>query len=163
MLRKLLYAVSGIGLIVAVGFATMLFAAWSGGNSFDAEAGPYVEESVKFIGSRWEADQLMTRLAPDAREKLTRKEIENLFRTVEAGIGPILSTEPPQLGHWTSTATFSGTRIVAQYVVPARFERGSGKLHVRAVRTGGQWAVCGFFVDSNELLERLRKNSHPTK
>ena len=69
-------------------------------------------------------------------------------------LGPLKGVPKVLDGGWRNFLGTNGFVVTAVYFADCEFEKGSGRVTLTLVRTGGVWRINGLHVNSEALLKK---------
>lgn len=139
-------------LVVAAGLG--IFMLVRDGAALDAESKAYVEKSVVAIADDWDADALWRRGTPDFRRLTDERDLRNFFDAARATLGRLVEYRGAT-GQATISITNAGRLTTANYTARVRFEKGDAEIRIGAIKSGSQWRIEGFHINSSILMRSL--------
>ena len=133
-------AIVGIGTVVALAIAVHRRSV------FMEESSSFVDHAVPAIFATWDADQLLKRVTPAYKSRITERDLKGL-----ADVGFQLGPFEEFLGatNLTSLSYLAGFGAAPPmtYVAKTRYLEGLATIHVSVVERHGRWMIDKYGVD----------------
>jgi len=146
-MRRFLYILGALTLIIMVAAAIGLGIFFYEGRALDAESKAFVDGAVPAIAASWSKEQLLDRATRELRESVKPDELNALFDALSR-LGPLVEYEGATGEAAVSYIAGSGSTASASYVAKARFQNGSAAFRIVLTRRDGYWMIHNFHVDS---------------
>ena len=147
-MRRFLYVIGAVALIVIVvagiGVGVLVYK----GNALDAESKAFVDSAVPAIVANGSKEQLLDRATPELRDSVKPEELRALFDAVSQ-LGPFAAYEGATGEANMSYMTGSGSSVSASYIAKAQFKNGTATIHLALLKRDGRWMISGFHVDTS--------------
>jgi hypothetical protein len=147
----------GFGIVMAcliVAGGVGLFILFRNGSALDAESKAYVEDTVVAIGSDWDADELWKRSTPHFRQATRREDLRALFDAARGALGRFVQYRGSS-GQAMMSFVNAATSVTANYDAKATFEKGDVHFLIGMVKSGLEWRIEGFHINSDVLTKSL--------
>ena len=131
------------GMALAAVFFWMLYRGFVAGNG---EGRAYVDSAVPAIARQWDRQELLSRAAPELKEKATPEALDQVFGVL-AKLGPMSSYDGAAFRQTTSVAASSGEVVTATYQAKVHCQKGDALVTIRVLKRDGQWSILNFHVD----------------
>lgn len=158
-MRKFLFALGAVILVLVIAGGVGLFFAARNGAALNAESKAYVDDAVVAITAHWSVDELMTRSTPQLRQITKPDVLRGLFDAASTALGPLVKYDGAKGEAVMSTRTGSGTTISARYFAHARFQKGDADFVVVLLKINGSWKIEGFHINSDALMRALTSHN----
>lgn len=146
MIRKFLYALGALTLIVIVVAGVGLGVLAYKGSVLDAESKDFVDAAVPAIVGSWSKEQLLERATPELRENARPDDLRALFDAFSR-LGSLVEYEGAKGDANMSYMTGTGSVVSASYVAKARFQNGDAVFRIVLLKRDGHWMIHNFRVD----------------
>jgi hypothetical protein len=146
--RKFLYALGILTLIIIVAAGVGVGVLVYKGNALDAESKAFVDSAVPAIAASWSKEQLLDRATPELRANVTPEQLKALFDAVSQ-LGPLTGYEGATGEANMSYMAGSGGGVSASYVAKAKFKDGAATIRIALLKRDGRWMISGFHVDTS--------------
>ena len=147
-MRRFIYILGCITLIVIIAAGVGLGVAVYKGNALDAESKGFVNEAVPAIAANWSREQLLERATPELRESANPEQMRTLFDAVSQ-LGSLVEYQGASGNASMAFAAGSGSAVTASYVAKAKFINGAATIRIVLLKRDGRWKINGFHVDTS--------------
>jgi hypothetical protein len=145
--RRFLYILGALTLIVIVAAGIGLGVFFYKGHALDAESKAFIDRAVPAITATWSEQQLLDRATPELRASVKPEELKALFDSL-SHLGPLIEYEGATGEAAMSYIAGSGGTVSASYVAKARFKNGTATFRIVLIMRDGRWLIQNFHVDS---------------
>lgn len=146
-MRRFLYIVGVLTLIIIVVASIGLGVFFYKGQALDAESKAFVDRAVPAITATWSEQQLLDRATPELRTSVKPEELKALFDRLSQ-LGPLVEYEGATGEATMSYIAGSGGTVSASYVAKARFQNGTATFRIVLMKRDGRWLIHNLHVDS---------------
>jgi hypothetical protein len=149
----IILACVGVLTALAVGGGVLLYLAFK---NVDADLSPRIDAMFAAIEDGRFGETYFTDTAPELRAAQTRAEYEQVGRLVKERLGTLRSKT---LTLWN--VQYFNAEGHADVAYSASFAKGQGTIRAQFKRTGGEWKLLNFRVDSPEFQKDLVSETCP--
>jgi hypothetical protein len=153
-MRKFFYGLGVISAFVIIAGGIGFFILARNGAALDSASKTYVENAVVVIAGNWVVDELLKRASPRLKSMAKPDELRNLFDAAKSALGPLQQYQGSK-GQAMMSVVNSQTSVSAQYVAKGSFAKGDAELRIALVKSGDNWMIEGFHINSSALMQRL--------
>lgn len=149
-MRKVLVGIGAVAVLVAIAGAIAIFGLARGPSALDREAKTYLDGSMVAITTRWDKNELWTRASPTLRSMIAPDDLREQFQAAAMALGPLLQYRGAD-GQATVAGSNTQTKIFANYVAKASFQKGDAEFRIVLIKVGSAWMIDGFHFRSPVL------------
>lgn len=153
-MRKFFFGFGVVMAVVIVAAAIGMFFLARDGAALDAESKAYANKSVAAIAEDWDVDALWRLSSADFRQATKEDVLRGFFDATREALGRLVAARSA-----TGQATISiinAVKVVrATYTVHAKFEKGDAEIRIGMVKSGSEWRIEGFHINSAQLMRNL--------
>lgn len=125
-------------------FGSLYYYAYQQDKRHTAEASAYMERAMRDI-STWQQQSLWSHLAPAARDKVSREQLETVLNQYRR-LGRFISMDTPRFSMLTAALSVFGSGKQLSYSFPARFEQGTALVTATLDVGDGSFRLYNFSI-----------------
>ena len=137
-----LCAVAALVLLAACGLA--------GDHPYMVEGQPHAEAIVAAFAREWNADELIKHTSPQMLSAFPESNIRKLANMCSGGLGRPKSQKTLTGSAGVDVGVSPGK--YALYLIELQCEKAAARVQIKLRKTQGDWAVIGFWVDSEPTV-----------
>lgn len=129
-------------------FAALYYYAYQQDKAHSDNAERYLDEVMRDI-SEWQPQALWSHLAPAARAKVSREQLEGVLNQYRR-LGRFTDMDKPQFSTLTAALSVFGSETRLSYSFPARFDQGTALVTATLELADGAFRLYNFSIRSIE-------------
>ncbi|HCS27314.1 MAG TPA: hypothetical protein DIW43_07660 [Spongiibacteraceae bacterium] len=129
-------------------FGALYYYAYQQDKRHSQKADVYLKRVMQDV-SDWQPQSLWSHLAPAARERVSRKQLEAVLKQYRR-LGGFMDMDPPRFSNLTAALSVFGSGQQLSYSFPARFEQGSALVTATLDVGDGTYRLYNFSIRSVE-------------
>ena len=133
-MRKFLYVMGAIFLVVLVGVGIMVGVLFYKGAGLDRESAAYVDDAIVSIGAHWNKDELLSRAGPEFKKATGTEQLASFLDALSGALGPLVDYDGAKGQAYVQMILNSGTTITAVYTAKAKFQKGVAEFKVTLIK-----------------------------
>jgi len=145
-MRKFLYMLGALTLVILVVGAVGIGFAVYNGRALDVESKAFIDTAVPAIAAKWSKEALLERSTPELRQSVTPDQLDTLFAAFSR-LGPLVEYKGAKGDTNMSYVSGVGSTVSATYVAMARFGNGDAVFRITLLKRNGRWLIHNFHVD----------------
>jgi hypothetical protein len=122
------------------------------GRGMDRQSKAYADAAIVAVTSDWDLTQLEDRASPALMKILVNQNFGQKLFTAFMRLGKLTKYDGSKGQSSTTIGIGEPSSTTAAYTAHAEFANGQADIDINLVKTGDQWLIYGFHVDSPVLL-----------
>jgi hypothetical protein len=151
-MKKTFMILGGVFVVLIVAAAIGIGIVAVKGSALDKESKAYVDRVVPIICADLNADTLSKYASKELLASATPEEFEKIFTWLKK-LGAFKQFKESSGQANMSYTTQNGKSITGRYVAQVEFEAGPAQVNIVTVKTGDEWKVQMFRINSSALMK----------
>lgn len=151
-MRTFLAIVGAITLLIVVSLIGMGIVAWQRSGPLGEEAKAYADEAIVAIATKWDAQALIERAAPEFKRKTPDAETRRIAQTASNHFGNLKKYDNNSkcIIQRQQYTTHQGSLVEALCMARAEFDRTVGTFRLSLIKRNDDWRLLGFNIQSDK-------------